>query len=505
MSGRDGLGEHAHGPAEIHFPDHHVDDESPAAGALDDAGWLQDNVVLTTVGIDIGSATSHLMFARLHLQRLARELSSRFVVVEREVLHRSPILLTPYRDDVTIDVGALGAFIHRAYAEAGLAREAIDTGAVILTGVALERANAAAVAGLFAAEGGRFVCASAGHGLEALLAAHGSGSVAASAASGETVLNVDIGGGTSKLALAIGGDVAAVSAIAVGARLIAFDARGLVARVERAGAAHAEAAGTAVRPGEPLSRDARARLTDRMVDALVAASHGRDLGAPLQLLPPLPRGRIDRLTFSGGVAEHLAGRTDADHGDLGRELAAALGRRAGELPAPISNAAEGIRATVVGASQFSVQLSGSTIHLADERLLPLRNLPVVSVVLGPGAPVASAVADAAARGLARADLAAGASAAYALRWRGEPRHRELRALADGLAAIPRGRGPLVVALEGDLAATLGRILVEECGVPSVIAIDGLELRDLDYVDIGELIRPAGVVPVVVKSLVFTKG
>ncbi|MDO8562830.1 MAG: ethanolamine ammonia-lyase reactivating factor EutA, partial [Candidatus Limnocylindria bacterium] len=229
---RHGLGVNPHGPAEIHFPDHHVDDEPPVAGALDDggdAGWLQDNVVLTTVGIDIGSATSHLMFARLHLQRLARELSSRFVVVEREVLHRSPILLTPYRDDATIDVEALGAFIHRAYAEAGLAREAIDTGAVILTGVALQRANAAAVAGLFAEEGGRFVCASAGHGLEALLAAHGSGSVAASAASGETILNVDIGGGTSKLALAIGGDVAAVSAIAVGARLITFDARGLVA------------------------------------------------------------------------------------------------------------------------------------------------------------------------------------------------------------------------------------------------------------------------------------
>src|SRR5688500_3274361 len=82
--------------------------------------WGFDNVDLVTVGVDIGSSTSHLLFAHLHLQRLAQSLSSRFAVVSREVLHRSPILLTPYRPDGLIDVDALDRFIQDAYREAGL-------------------------------------------------------------------------------------------------------------------------------------------------------------------------------------------------------------------------------------------------------------------------------------------------------------------------------------------------------------------------------------------------
>ena len=114
------------------------------------------------------------MFARLRLQRLADSLSSRYVVVEREVLHRSPVVLTPYSAGNTIDAAALEALISGWYADAGLARSDIDTGAVILTGAALQRHNARELADLFAGEGGTFVCASAGHALEARLAAHGS-------------------------------------------------------------------------------------------------------------------------------------------------------------------------------------------------------------------------------------------------------------------------------------------------------------------------------------------
>ena len=118
-----------------------------------------DDVVLRTVGIDIGSTTSHAMFAKLRLQRLADSLSSRYVVVEREILHRSPIVLTPYASGDAIDAAALEAHIARWYADAGLSRDDVDTGAVILTGAALERRNARELDELFAGEGGNFVCA----------------------------------------------------------------------------------------------------------------------------------------------------------------------------------------------------------------------------------------------------------------------------------------------------------------------------------------------------------
>src|SRR5882724_760327 len=127
---------------DLEFEHLHVSAED---GAVNEVAWTADNVELTTVGIDIGSSTSHLMFARVHLSRLATGLSSRFVVVERKILWQSPILLTPYVADFTIDTSALAAFIDRSYAEAGLTRTMVDSGAVILTGEAVKRKNARAI------------------------------------------------------------------------------------------------------------------------------------------------------------------------------------------------------------------------------------------------------------------------------------------------------------------------------------------------------------------------
>src|SRR5271170_235346 len=104
--------------------------------------WSQEHVELKTVGIDIGSSTSHLLFAKVLLQRHSQGLSSRFVVVDRQIVWRSPIMLTPFLADGTIDAGSLARFIEQCYRDAGLARGDIDSGAVILTGEAIKRRNA---------------------------------------------------------------------------------------------------------------------------------------------------------------------------------------------------------------------------------------------------------------------------------------------------------------------------------------------------------------------------
>ncbi len=158
-----------HDDDELHFHDLNEQDKNALANFI----WKTDNVELTTVGIDIGSSTSHLMFARVHLQRKTQALSSGFVVVDRKILWKSPILLTPFLPDNTIDAARLKAFIEDAYRAAGLSRADVDSGAVILTGEAIKRTNAEAIAQLFAEESGKFVCASAGHHLECALAAHG--------------------------------------------------------------------------------------------------------------------------------------------------------------------------------------------------------------------------------------------------------------------------------------------------------------------------------------------
>jgi ethanolamine utilization protein EutA len=481
-----------------------------------DVTWALDNVELTTVGVDVGSSTSHLLFARLHLQRPTRSLSSRFVVVKREVLHRSPILLTPYRPDTgLIDVEALADFVHSAYQQAQLAPDDIDTGAVILTGAALERANARAVAELFAGQGGKFVCASAGHNLEGILAAHGSGAAALSREQHATLLHVDVGGGTTKLGVLHDGEVLGTAAIHVGGRLVAFDADGRITRIEPSARLVADALGVPLELGLTLREIDRKRLADALVNILIDYLAGE---------PPSPIVRAFALTddldwhghapqgvtFSGGVAEYLYDREPTRYGDLGPDVAAALrhaldNRR---LPSALLPLGEGIRATVLGASQFSVQLSGNTVHISDADVLPLRNLPVVYARLPAPAPDAETVARAIRNGFVRLDLLEGEHpAALALPWRGEPHYANLRALADGIAqAMPRSLAagfPLVVALESDVGASLGGILIEDLAITApMVSIDGLQLVELDYVDVGEVILPANVVPVVVKSLAF---
>jgi ethanolamine utilization protein EutA len=505
----------------LRYIDHHGADAD--LGAADDTGedptWALDNVELTTVGVDVGSSTSHLLFARLHLQRLTQSLSSRFVVVKREVLHRSPILLTPYRPDSgLIDVDALQHFVDNAYLDAGLTPTDVDTGAVILTGAALERANARAVAELFAGHGGKFVCASAGHNLEGILAAHGSGAVALSHVRGDTLLHVDVGGGTTKLGVLRNGEILSTAAIHVGGRLVAFDAKDCVTRIEPSARLVADSLGMPLELGKPISNADRTRMACALVDILLDYVNGRELselGRKFLLTDPLQldAGQPNGMTFSGGVAEYVYGREATRYGDLGPDVAEAICAALddGRMPAPLVPLGEGIRATVLGASQFSVQLSGNTVHISNAGVLPLRNLPVVYARLDSAKPDSQDVAQAIRSGFVRLDLVEGEHpAAVALPWRGEPHYANLRALADGIAeAMPRSLAagfPLVIALDGDIGASLGGILAEELEVRApMVSIDGLQLVELDYVDIGELIQPANVVPVVVKSLAFGSG
>jgi ethanolamine utilization protein EutA len=493
----------------------------PAAAdraGLSDAISSIDTVTLTTVGVDVGSSTSHLMFSTVRMQRLSEALSSRFVVVERQVIGRSPIMLTPYRPDGTIDAKALKRFFDKAYREARLRPEDIDSGAVILTGAALQRRNARAIADLFAAEGGKFVCASAGHNLEAVMAAHGSGAVALSRREKTIVLNVDIGGGTTKLALVQDGEVLDHAAVAVGGRLVAFDSDGAIERIEDPALRIAAAAGIRLKLGQKLSEPERQRLVLQMVAVLLECIRQeplQGLARDLALTSPLATApKPAMVTFSGGVAEFIYGREARDHGDLGHRLGEAVvaALRDGCVPYPVVDPGHGIRATVIGASQFSVQVSGSTIVVSDPASLPLRNVPVIRLHLDLQADfTAEDIAGEIGHALARFDRVEGAeTVALAFRWSGEPSHPRLHRLAEGICrgmpkTLRRGR-PLILMMDGDVGKSLGNILLREFDVSSpVVSVDGLHLTDFDFVDIGQVLRPANVVPLVIKSLLFSAG
>jgi ethanolamine utilization protein EutA len=507
---------HEHDGDADHDHDHfEFDDDTPLE---QNPIWIQDHVTLVTVGIDIGSSGTQVIFSRINLRRYGEDLTSRYYVVSRETLFQSPVALTPYASDERIDDAALGAIIDAAYAVAGIKPEEIDTGVVILTGEALRRENAAAIAALLAEQRGDFVTATAGHHMESMLAAYGSGASKVSYEEGLRLLNIDIGGGTTKLAVVDKGHVTATAALHIGGRLQVVDEIGRIVRLDPAGRFHAREAGFYWSRGDVLSPPQLDKVAESMADLLVAALARRPVPHAIEhlyLTDPIPElGGIDGVMFSGGVGEYVYGREDRDFGDMGRRLGRAIRRRldAGALPWRLLPAGECIRATALGASEYSVQLSGNTSYISKPgELLPRRNLQVLQPayeceeVIDP-----QRLAQAIRAHFTAFDLIEGeGEVALALRWQGAPAYERVLAFAEGirhgLAVTIERRKPLYIMLDGDVAQTLGAILREELLVESeILAIDGVVLRDFDYIDLGRIRMPSYTVPVTIKSLVFSE-
>jgi len=504
---------HEHGPDADHDHDEDFDDVPLDQNPL----WIADNVRLTSVGIDVGSSGTQVIFSRLHLRRMAEDMSSRYFVVNRETLFQSPVALTPYESETRISDAGLGRILDEAYEAAGIRPEDIDAGAVILTGEALRRENSQAIAATVSQRGGDFVCATAGHHMESMLAAFGSGAAKASQEGNRRILNVDIGGGTAKLAILEEGQVKVTAAVHIGGRLQVVDETGAIVRLDPAGHTHAARAGFEWAIGDKVTSENLDKVADGMaatlIDALVIRPIPPEIGN-LYLTDPITEwGRIDGVMFSGGVAEYVYGREDRDFNDLGRRLGHAIARRlaAGALPWPLLPAGECIRATALGASEYSVQLSGNTCFISNPgELLPRRNLQVIQP---PYACPEEILADEVAQAV-RAHRRAfevdndDREIALSFHWSGNPDYDRMYAFARGLVLgledmIAAGK-PLFIVLDGDIAQSLGHILKDELEVPvGVLVIDGVVLWDFDYIDLGRIRLPSRTVPVTIKSLVFS--
>lgn len=470
----------------------------------------EDRLELRTVGVDVGSATTHLAFSLL----VAERVGGRYVVTDHVLLYESRIALTPYSDPRTIDGKALSAFVQEEYQAAGIGREQVDTGVVILTGVALRKENSRVVGELFADEAGRFVSLGAGDRLEAVLAAHGSGAVEASR-SGGAVLNVDIGGGTTKFSLCEKGLVRGVLALDLGARLIVVDTNGIVVRLEESGRRIAQRCGLTLELGTPLTERGRELLAEEMTatigSVIVGEARAESVRAAL-LTDPFPQWTApEAIVVSGGVGEYFYRREDRDFGDLGMALGTAVRRRVEESGLRIAPSPAGIRATVVGAASYTVQVSGATIFVSAAAVLPLRNVPVIAPRLdldGDSVPSAEKIEAGIIERLELLELGEHSGPiAVVMPWRGSVELERLDAIGAGILRglaghLSRG-APLILVWDDDVAGVVGRHLVRELGIVSpLISVDGIELREFDYVDIGALIEGSGSVPVTIKSLTF---
>ena len=470
--------------------------------------------LLTSVGVDIGSSTSHIIFSSILLEKDPQSRSEKFKIKERKILHSGPIHLTPFSDADTIDLVALRDLFLRDYAVAGIEVSEIDTGAVIITGESAKKQNAEQIVKALAGETGKFVAATAGPNFEAVLAAYGAGAVSRSENTGRTLMNVDVGGGSSNIAICREGRIIQTAATNVGGRLLATDDTGIIVRLEETGRKVAEQLGIKLSIGQRIDADTQKRFASSLAESLVETLQGppkSDMAKMLMMTSPLDAiERIDELTFSGGVAEYIYGTETQEFNDLGRPLADAIRAKVTERGMPLHEPEHKIRATVIGAGQSSLQVSGSTTFLSAGLEYPLRNLPVIVPHIPQGKQTSEKIKRAIMKALERFDIQEGLDPLIlAFKDAVRPSYENLTSFSEGVVAAlsttVRTGKPILMCFDTDIGNSVGNVMKRETGIKNeILSIDEISLDEGDFVDIGEPIIEGVVVPVVVKTLVFSR-
>src|SRR5579872_4702814 len=285
------------------------------------------------------------------------------------------------------------------------------------------------------------------------MAAYGSGAVQRSIRDGATVMNIDVGGGTSKIAICRDGKVVDLTAIDVGARLVVVDSDRRITRLEEAGRQFGAELGWTLEIGAIFSADQAqvlaARMTDKLFEAAMGGSPKVGASSLLRLDRLQENARIDEVTVSGGVSEFVYGKEKGNFGDLGPQLADEIKKRIAAWGPKLEKPNEGIRATVIGASQYTTQVSGSTIHVWPMEILPLRNVPVIAPDIEFGEEIDAASVATSVRGvLRRLDLSNGEHpVAVFVPWRGSATFARLdgfcRGIVDGLSDVLAHGHPVI--------------------------------------------------------------
>lgn len=464
---------------------------------------------LLSIGIDIGTTSTQAIFSKLTLASQAGIATiPELKIVNKEILYRSPIYFTPLSDHDHIDFLALKDILFSEYRKSGFKPHDIQTGAIIITGETSRKENAGFVLDNLAGLAGDFVVTAAGPDLESVLAGFGAGAGEFSKKYSSPVINFDIGGGTTNAGIFFNGEAIDSFALDIGGRLITFDNNQIITYISKRIAPLLYPFDLNLKVGEPVSFSALKHLSGRLAEMFLELLAIKPLTSETQNLFILHQHQavpIDAVSFSGGVAEYVYNEAtitemaDLPFHDFGPLLGQAIRETMKAHSVNIITPRERIRATVVGAGNHTIHISGSTIAFSEE-ILPLKNIPVIQLFHGdePEQP------DLLHREImGKSTLYPDQTVAIALRGRQSPKYTEIRAIADQILASlpPTDSYPLIVIVEHDFAKALGQTLRNL--LPShkpLVCLDRIRVKGGDYIDIGAPV--AGVVPVVVKTLIF---
>ena len=467
------------------------------------------------MGIDIGTSTTQLIFSDITVENRASSFSvPRISIVDKKVIYRSDIYITPLKSQTEIDADAVKAIVLDEYRKSGIGYSQVKTGAVIITGETARKENANQVLSALSELAGDFVVAAAGPDLESVLSARGAGTDMISEERRSIVANLDVGGGTTNIAVFHKGTLRGTGCLDIGGRLIKVD-RGKISYIFHKTKALAESIGVNIEVGDETDIAALEKVTDAMASQLAQAVNLCTRNAEHKKLytndgTPLPiEMDIRELTFSGGVADFIYSVADSDYyryGDIGPLLGRSIARNRSFAKAQIFKSNETIRATVVGAGTHTTEVSGSTIAYAQD-ILPVKNIPILRVPEEDEAEL-----DTLAQSIKEQIpyfVVGDKPELIAVSFTGKKytSFEKIQTLAmaviEGAGEVLRSKQPLILVVETDIGKSLGNALQVILGQQTkVVCIDGIQTLSGDYIDIGEPIAGGHVVPVVIKTLIF---
>ena len=478
---------------------------------------MADKTAILSVGIDVGTSTTQVVFSKLQMDNAGGYFSvPRVAIVDKEVVYKSEVYMTPLKTDVLIDTDALRDIVAAEFRKAGYRPEDTDSGAVIITGESARKENSDAVLKSLSDFAGDFVVSAAGPDMESLIAGKGSGAWQYSMDHHCRVANLDIGGGTTNVVLFEDGETLARGCLDIGGRLICMNPQGIITKVSPAAAVMAQAAGVSVSVGDRCDELKLTAVTRQMAAALNAylGVGTKDIDAILRQIKtpgssdfPVPE-KIQAVFFSG-VADliyHESADTWA-YGDIGVLLGRAIRESRLFTDFQKMEPGETIRATVVGAGTYTTTISGSTITYSDD-IFPLKNIPVIKLdeelqeacFAGETEPV-----------IRRIQWVLGQNDEehfiLAMPGKRNPGYMEMKRAAASIRQImdrvqPPGE-PILLVIESDIAKAMGQMIRQQPDLKrQVVAIDSIHVEDGEYVDMGKPMMNGMVIPVVVKTLIF---
>lgn len=479
---------------------------------------MADKTAILSVGIDVGTSTTQVVFSKLQMDNAGGYFSvPRVAIVDKEVVYKSEVYMTPLKTDVLIDTDALRDIVAAEFRKAGYRPEDTDSGAVIITGESARKENSDAVLKSLSDFAGDFVVSAAGPDMESLIAGKGSGAWQYSMDHHCRVANLDIGGGTTNVVLFEDGETLARGCLDIGGRLICMNPQGIITKVSPAAAVMAQAAGVSVSVGDRCDELKLTAVTRQMAAALNAylGVGTKDIDAILRQIKtpgssdfPVPE-KVQAVFFSGGVADliyHESADTWA-YGDIGVLLGRAIRESRLFTDFQKMEPGETIRATVVGAGTYTTTISGSTITYSDD-IFPLKNIPVIKLdeelqeacFAGETEPV-----------IRRIQWVLGQNDEehfiLAMPGKRNPGYMEMKRVAASIRQImdrvqPPGE-PILLVIESDIAKAMGQMIRQQPDLKrQVVAIDSIHVEDGEYVDMGKPMMNGMVIPVVVKTLIF---